>query len=493
VTAVRLPFGHAIAGKYTLGNLLGYGGASASYAATTTAGRSVVLKLFSPQLADRSDVLLALQRAAGVTNALPAEVTTPILDVGFDPQTRSPYMVTQSMALPSLFELVRAAPLQPLDVAQVLRGIALSVDVAHAQGLAHGGLKPQNVFVGDGPAQRQVKVIDFGVSAAREALPTNEGWHCAAPWLAPEQVTGGCSAGADIFSAALVAFFAATGRSYFRSCEGRVPNLDAWQAELEGPRLSACVRAREMGVGLPPQWDAVFARALSPDPAQRFASVADLARALLGDAGTSLSSPERGSRRPPPAVASSGPPPGLEPRSRSGLIATLVVVLLFAVAGAGGVLIMRRRAHPVQMATNAPGAASMPASTSTALPDVVPSSAVPDASSFANAEPPDAAQDVQAAPLDNDASIPQTAELTVLCVPACDTMTVDDAVLDAGLSDPMPLAPGTHTIVAAKATFLPQTRKVILKPGQPQKVTLVLLRPGPPPPKPCGKFLERCP
>jgi hypothetical protein len=491
VTALRLQPGHVLAGKYSVRAALGYGGASASYAAVLASGRPVVVKLFSPQLADRSDVLSALQRAAGVTNALPADATAPILDVGFDPQTRSPLTVTEQMPVPSLLDVVRSGPLSPADVALVVRGIALAVDAAHAQRLAHGGLKPQNVFVGPptAPGQRLVKVIDFGVNVARVALPTDDGRVVAAPWIAPEQMRGGPDGPAsDVFSAALVAFFAATGRSYWRSCQGPMPDLAGWQQEVLSARVPPTTRAMEMGVAIPPGYDAVLGRALSANPAERYGSIAELAGALAMMApaavvpavGQAVAAPQ-----PAAAVQAVEPPIDGPPRSKAGLwigLALGAVVLI-----GGGIAIV---------ATRGKGPSAPPAASSS-VPAAVASSS-PSASGAASVAAaleatPDAGAAPAAAEPETEAAAPEAAQLTVVCMPDCDTVTIDDDVLDAGLTDPQSLPAGTHTIVVAKATYLSQTRKVTLKAGQKEKASFFLARPGPAPAKQCGKFLERCP
>ena len=283
MTAPRLAAGQVVAGKYTIRAMLGYGGATASYTAVLAPGRDVVVKVFSPQLAQRSDVLGSLQQVAAVMGGL-GDATSPILESGFDPQTGAPFMVTDLAPIPSLAQAVERGALPPAEVVLLLRGIARAVDGAHAQRLTHGGLKPQNVFVGPAP-QREVKVIDFGVAVARAALPTNEGFAVAAPWMAPEQMQGAPGGPqADIFSAALVAFFAATGKSYWRSCQGAAPDLAALQQEIAAPRVSPSARAREAGTTITPAFDGALVRALSLNPSERFASVAELAD-ILAKAG----------------------------------------------------------------------------------------------------------------------------------------------------------------------------------------------------------------
>jgi serine/threonine protein kinase len=284
VTAPRLAPGQVVAGKYSIRAMLGYGGATATYAAVLAPGRDVVVKLFSPQLAQRSDVLGALQQVAAVTNGL-GDSTIPILESGFDPQTSAPFMVTDLAAIPSLAQAVERGPLPPAEVVLLLRGIARAVDGAHAQRLAHGALKANNVFVGDAPL-RPVRVVDFGVGVARAAVPSNEGFAIAAPWMAPEQMQGAPGgAPADIFSAALVAFFAATGRSYWRSCQGASPDLAALQQEMSAARVPPSTRAREAGATITPAFDGALVRALSLNPAERFTSIAELADTLAKAGG----------------------------------------------------------------------------------------------------------------------------------------------------------------------------------------------------------------
>jgi hypothetical protein len=282
VTAPQFAPGQVIAGKFTIRAPLGYGGATATYAAVQAPGRDVVVKLFSPQITARGEVLGGLKRAGAATNALPADATAHILESAFDPETGAPYVVTELLGLPSLLaQVAQSGPLPASDVVTLLQGIARAVDPMHAQGLVHGALKPRNVFLGPAGPGRTIRVIDFGVAGARAAIPTSEGWSVAAPWMAPEQVQAGAAGPAsDVFSAALVAFFAATGKSYWRSCQTPTLDLSAWQQEIAAPRVPPSTRAVELGASLPAPFDAALGRALSPTPGERFGSVGELASAL---------------------------------------------------------------------------------------------------------------------------------------------------------------------------------------------------------------------
>ncbi|WP_437595234.1 serine/threonine protein kinase [Sorangium sp. So ce590] len=282
MTAPNVAPGSVVAGRFSVRSLLGYGGATATFRAVTAQARDVALKLYAPAIGQRPDAMQHLQRYVAETNRLPHELVAHILEAGYDPGTAAPFTVTDMIHVPSLAELAQRRPMSFEEVGAMLRSLAAVLDAAHAREVPHHGIKPTNLFI-DPSAPGSVKVTDFGPSVARSMLPTSEGYVLSAPWLAPEQLQAGAPAGAaaDIFSAALVAFFALTGRSYWRSCQGQV-DVPAWQRELMAPRLSASARAAELGVPVSPVLDAAFARALAHDPRDRFRSASELAAMLSG-------------------------------------------------------------------------------------------------------------------------------------------------------------------------------------------------------------------
>jgi hypothetical protein len=112
-------------------------------------------------------------------------------------------------------------------------------------------------------------------------VPTQEGFVGSAPWIAPEQAqSGSVTPAADVFAAGLLAFFALTGRSYWRTCQGPNFDVNAWQQELGASRAPASARAAELGVALSPVLDLVLWKALAADPNERHRSVGELANAL---------------------------------------------------------------------------------------------------------------------------------------------------------------------------------------------------------------------
>lgn len=277
MTAPRLGPGGTIAGKYTVRSLLGDGGSVITYACVSQQGQEVAVKLYDPAVAGHAAVMKALEQAYAATNALPANSSAPIIDAGYDQATVAPYSVTEFLRLPSLLSQQRR--FLPEEVVSLLKGLARSLDLAHLRQVVHGALKPSNVFVG--PNANPTIVTDFAANLPKAAIPTAEGYALSAPWIAPEQAQSGqVSPAVDVFSTALVAFFALTGRSYWRSCQGPSLDLAGWQQELSGPRSPASARAAEMGVPLSPTMDMVLFRALNVDPKERYRSIGEFASLL---------------------------------------------------------------------------------------------------------------------------------------------------------------------------------------------------------------------
>jgi serine/threonine protein kinase len=319
VSAPRLPPGTAIANKYRVSAQLGFGGATATYRAQGPNGAEVALKLFSPQVAQRPDAMKALERVYAETNALGQDVVAPILDAGYDPQTGCPFSATPLLTTHSLAAAVARSPMGLPEVSTLLAGLAKALDGAHLRQLFHQGIKPTNVFVS--PGSREVRVSDFGVQTARAIVATHEGYALAAPWIAPEQLQGQANSQTDVFSAALVAFYALTGASFWRACQAAQPDLAAWQAEIMGGRLVASLRASELRVPLHTGLDPVFARALSANPAERPRTVGELAAAF--EQVASARGPEAATTMAFPAIDDAPPPPG--PGGGKGLAGTLMV------------------------------------------------------------------------------------------------------------------------------------------------------------------------
>jgi serine/threonine protein kinase len=290
-----LPPGRRVAGRFTILELLAEGAAAATYHAQTTTARDIALKLFPKRLRTDPAVAAAMDRAAETNAALPPDVALPLLEHGTDPSSGAAFFVTPRSPYPSLFERIQLAPLSPEEAATMVRNLARALDGLHAAGVVHDALSPSNVFVGRAP-ELPVLLADFGANAIRAAMKVRD--PLAAAWMAPEQHAGRpATAATDVFSLALLIYFALTGRSLLPADDAKTV---AGMCAMAATHLHE--RVREEGHAIPPAFEAALARALSLKAQDRFASAGALADELSG-ASPVTSAPE------PAPTPTAAPPP----------------------------------------------------------------------------------------------------------------------------------------------------------------------------------------
>jgi serine/threonine-protein kinase len=164
--------------------------------------------------------------------------------------------------------------------ASIVSGALLGLHAAHEAkneqgqplGLVHRDVSPQNVLIGTDGVPR---ILDFGVAkAAGRAHTTRDGsmkGKCA--YMAPEQVTGlPVSRVTDVFAAGVLLWELLTGQRLFHAETDAATLMKVLQAEIPPPS--------SLVPGLPPEWDAVVARATQRTPEHRFATARDMAIAV---------------------------------------------------------------------------------------------------------------------------------------------------------------------------------------------------------------------
>jgi serine/threonine protein kinase len=289
VSAPVFSAGTIVAGRYTIESLLGKRRGRATYRAICAPNRHVALKVLDPLLAG-SEEERALVQAATVASELPEGAVLGMIDHGIDAESGAPFLVSPLSDHPSLEAFVSLCPLSLTEMATMARSLARGLDAAHRRGLAHLAIRPTNVFVGPPPVC-WTRVSDFGAGAVDRG--TEEGGErdtlaFAAPELyatAQGPLSADAAARADVFSAALLCFYAATGDTYWKATRKKGggtlgPDIQPLVKETGGVRAPTSVAAKEIGVAWDPKLDAAFARALSHSPASRFGSVGELAEAF---------------------------------------------------------------------------------------------------------------------------------------------------------------------------------------------------------------------
>ncbi|WP_394844418.1 serine/threonine protein kinase [Pendulispora brunnea] len=178
-------------GKYRIARLLGIGGMAAVYAATHRNGNRVALKFLLEGLAEDSTVLKLFAREAYLANRIDHPGAVPVLDDDVD-ERGCPFLVMPLLEGETLRARWERAG-KRLPVAEVALLMSEVLDVlasAHAQGVVHRDIKPDNIFV---TADGHARVLDFGI--ARRVDPdgfvTLTGPLLGTPaFMAPEQALG---------------------------------------------------------------------------------------------------------------------------------------------------------------------------------------------------------------------------------------------------------------------------------------------------------------
>lgn len=267
------PTPQRVGGRYVLRGVLGRGGmATVHRARDEVLDRDVAIKLLHAHLASDPAFLDRFRREARAAAALSHPNVVAVHDWGETEE--GPFLVLQLIDGPSLREVLRhRRRLHPEEVVSVLGPAAAGLGAAHAAGLVHRDVKPENLLLGlDGT----VRVTDFGLARAAASATSTFGTDVlvgSPHYLSPEAVRGEpLDPSADVYALGVVLFELLTGRPPF---EGDSPFATAVQhTSHRVPAPSSVDR------DLPDALDDVVRRATSPAREDRYRDAAAFAAAL---------------------------------------------------------------------------------------------------------------------------------------------------------------------------------------------------------------------
>jgi hypothetical protein len=280
--------------------LLGTGGMGVIYRATELRlGRPVALKLISADGASDPALRERFEREARLTASIDHPNVIPVYAAG--EEDGHLYLVMRFVPGTDLHALMRReGRLEPGRAAAIVAQLAGALDAAHAAGLVHRDVKPANVLI----AGSHVYLSDFGITRVQDAETTriteSGGWVGTVDFMAPEHLRGEpTDARADVYALGCVLHTTLTGTPPFR--RATVPATITAHLHETPPRPSATP-------GVPAAFDAVVARALAKDPADRYASAGDLGRAAVAAVAGEAASAQRGSVARGEAAPGAGAP-----------------------------------------------------------------------------------------------------------------------------------------------------------------------------------------
>lgn len=277
-----LPF--RFQGRYRFVRRLGVGGMGAVFEAEDEKlSRRVAIKLIRPELAGETAYRLRFEREAQAIARVEHAGVLTLYDSGATGDGQL-YLITEFLRGMDVATALRSfGRARPSQAATFLRQGSQALQAAHDAGVVHRDLKPLNVFLVPHPEHGfQVKILDFGLAKAEgfDVQLTGTGLVLGTPaYMAPEQLRRGqADARTDLYAFAAVAYEVLTRKPLVPP--ERVQDLmrGAWRLEVRPPG--------SLVPGLPPEVDALFARALAEDPDARPARVAvwgeEAARLLEG-------------------------------------------------------------------------------------------------------------------------------------------------------------------------------------------------------------------
>jgi serine/threonine protein kinase len=285
-------------GPYELRSLIGVGGMGEVYQAyDTIKGRSVAVKVLRPELAADPSFQERFWRESRMAARLQDPHVVPVHDFGsIDGVLFIDMRLVKGASLRDL--LHQQGALEPKRAARITAQVATALDAAHADGLVHRDVKPENVLL---TRDDFAYLVDFGIAHAggNPSVTTDGALVGSCAYMATERFSGGrLGPQTDVYSLACVLYECLTGQVPFEGEE--MTQLISAHMFSPPPRPSIMRR------GISRAFDDVIAAGMAKQPAARFPSAGALARAAIAA--------ESGDPMPafppvPVAVLPSPPPP----------------------------------------------------------------------------------------------------------------------------------------------------------------------------------------
>ncbi|MGH7297939.1 MAG: serine/threonine-protein kinase, partial [Polyangiaceae bacterium] len=268
---------------YRLARKLGEGASGVVWEAEhVELGRRVALKVLAPEHTASPASLERFRREARAVAKLSHPNLVQILDFGKSLDGRA-YLAMELLSGKTLDETLKAGPMEWREAASLGVAAARALSAAHAAGLVHRDIKPQNLMV---TAVGDLKLLDFGVAMAltegcdrkpTEKEKTLRGFAIfgTPEYMAPEQVAGDPIDGrTDVYALGCVLYEMLTGERAFEGTSSVVVMGKQLRETPKPPRVRVPSRV------IPAALEAVVMRAMAKKPEDRFESAEALREAL---------------------------------------------------------------------------------------------------------------------------------------------------------------------------------------------------------------------
>ena len=264
--------GHVLGGRYEILELLGQGGMGAVYKARDReVDRLVALKVIRPELAGHPDVLRRFKQELILARQVTHKNVIRIFDLG---EAEGAKFISMEYIEGRDLKSIHAerGKLQPEEAAEIIEQVCRALDAAHAEGVIHRDLKPQNIMV---DKHGRVVVMDFGIARSRELSGlTQTGDLVGTPeYMSPEQAKGEeIDSRSDLFSLGIILYELLTGISPYEATTPVVALLKRTQERAVPPD--------KLDPAIPEFMNDIVVRCLEIDPQRRYASAQEILQDL---------------------------------------------------------------------------------------------------------------------------------------------------------------------------------------------------------------------
>jgi serine/threonine-protein kinase len=265
-------------GRYRISAELGRGGMATVYRAfDPQLARDVAVKVIHGAFTGRGDIERRFRREAQAVAALKHDAIVDVFDFAPGGDGEPAYIVSEMVEGPTLRQLVERAGgrVMPEVAVGIASRVAAALGAAHARGIVHRDVKPDNVMIDFGKATSRVLLTDFGIARMIEDdTMTATGSILGSPsYMSPEQAkSGAVGPASDVFSLGVTLYQMVVGRTPF---PGKDP-LTVIAALLAGEFL----RPSQLDAHVGPELEAVILRCLKRVPEERYADGNALLAAL---------------------------------------------------------------------------------------------------------------------------------------------------------------------------------------------------------------------